>query len=140
MARALKLFIDECLPERLPQQRREPSRNSLVVSSRICVERVWRSERTKVYLGKENSSRVGAQADVEEAFHYHLSGQSACESGVLTGGEKREGKHRARAGDAKQWREQFVGVLNLSNLVEAMAVERGGGNDKNGRVDQQSES
>src|SRR5207244_2704580 len=52
MAQALKLFIDECLPERLPQQRREPSRNSLVVSSRICVERVWRSERTKVRLGK----------------------------------------------------------------------------------------
>src|SRR5947208_1499051 len=137
MARALKLFIDECLPERLPQQRREPSRNSLVVASRICVERVWGSDGN---AARNQTPQPGAQADVEEAFHYHLSGQSACESGVLTGGEKREGKHRARAGDAKQWREQFVGVLNLSNLVEAMAVERGGGNDKNGRVDQQSES
>src|SRR5881296_819125 len=65
MARALKLFIDECLPERLPQQRREPSRNSLVVSSRICVERVWRSEHTKVRLGQgkfRSRGQTGASA------------------------------------------------------------------------------
>jgi len=33
-----------------------------------------------------------------------------------------------------------VGILDFSNLVEAMAVERGRGNDENGGVDQQSES
>ena len=37
------------------------TKNSLVVSRQICVERVWRTERTKTYLGKENSSRVGGR-------------------------------------------------------------------------------
>ena len=56
-----------------------------------------------------------AKAEVQKALHDDLSGESAGESGVLTGSEQRHGKQDARSADAEQRAEQLVGVFDFGD-------------------------
>ncbi len=78
-----------------------------------------------------------AQAQVEEPFHDDLAGERAGEGGVLSAGEQRQRKDGGRTADAQQRREKLVGVLDLGHLGVAAGVERRGGNDEDGGVDEQ---
>ena len=57
----------------------------------------------------------------------------------MAGSQKREGKERAGHRDAQHRAEQFVGVLNLLDVVLTACVKSRGRNDENCRVDEQRE-
>src|SRR6266850_4346488 len=80
------------------------------------------------------------EANVEKTFHHDLPGKRAGERGILPGGEQGAGEERARKACAEDGTKKFVGVGNLSDVVEAARVKCGSAQDEDGGVDKKCEA
>ena len=76
---------------------------------------------------------------MDEAFHDDLAGERAGDGGVLAGGEQSDGEEGAGAGRAQERAEELVGVLDGGDFEVAAAMEDGGGDDQDGRIDEEGE-
>ena len=74
---------------------------------------------------------------MNKSLHHHLPGQCARNRRILSAGQQRNGKQRARTGHADDWAEQLVSVLNRRYIIVAAAIEDRRRHDQNGRVHKQ---
>jgi hypothetical protein len=87
----------------------------------------------------DEAAQPGLQANIEKTFHDDLAGERAGERGVLPGSEQSAREKSARKAGAEDGTEEFVGLGDIGDFVEAAGVERGGAEDKDGGVDEQRE-
>jgi hypothetical protein len=94
--------------------------------------------------GRKNSdtasnktTKPGLEANFEKPLHDDLAGESAGERGVLSGGEKRDGKNGAGETDAENGTEEFVSIGNFGDVVEAARMKGGGAKDEDCGVDEE---
>ena len=59
----------------------------------------------------------------QKTFHDNLAGERAGERGVLSRSQQRAGKHGAGETGAQQRAQQFVGVCNFRDVMEAASVK-----------------
>src|SRR6266568_6441718 len=69
-----------------------------------------------------------------------MASERAGERGVLYRGQQGNRKQNTRTGHAERRAEQLIGILNFRHVILAARVKGGGGDDENGRVDEEGES
>jgi len=74
---------------------------------------------------------------VEKAFHYYLTGQSTGKSCLLAGGQQANGKYDTCRCDTENRAKQFVGVLDLGNVLMARPMKGSGGKDQDGCINKE---
>src|SRR5712672_3591857 len=88
---------------------------------------------------RDEPAKPRLQANIQKAFHDDLAGERAGKRGVLSRGQQRARENGAGQAYAKHRAEQFVGVGYFRDVVKAARVKRGGAQDENCRVYEESE-
>src|SRR6266704_1805423 len=78
----------------------------------------------------------GPEANVKETFHDDLASKRAGERGVLAGGKQGAGEERAGEAGAENGAEEFVGIGDLSDVIQPAGVESGGAKNEDRGIDE----
>jgi len=96
-----------------------------------------RHRRHQGQAARDQPSYQGPQAQVKEALHDDLTGESAGDGGRLAGGDEGDGKGDRSEVHAEDGLEQAVRLLDLGDPGVAGLKEGGGRHDQERRVDQE---
>jgi hypothetical protein len=131
------------------RHQREHSERKLHAQNHLAEHKKLRSSALAVHDGhncrrndrdhpRYQSPQPGTDADVEEPFHYDLTGKRAGESRILSRREQCQREYRARS-CAKERRQQLVCILDLADVAVSGRMECRGGNDQDRSVYEQRE-
>src|SRR4029077_7797062 len=83
----------------------------------------------------DEPAEPGLETNVQEAFHHDLAGQRAGKRRILSGGEQRASKERARQARSKHGAEKFVGVGDFRHVVKAATMKSRSPKNQNRGID-----